>query len=57
MRYDDYIPPEEIRLIQSLKCKNRMEKDQIIFEYERKKKNDTLRNDSASKRVIRTFTK
>lgn len=48
--YDDYITPEEIRLIQSLKGKNRMEKDQIIFEYERKKKNEyTLSNDRTSK--------
>ena len=34
---DDYITPEEIRLIDTLKGKNRMEQDQIIFEYERTK--------------------
>lgn len=37
MLYDDYITPEQINLISSLKGKNRMEQDQIIYEYERKK--------------------
>lgn len=36
MIYDDYITPAEIRLIETLKDKSRMEQDQIIFEYERK---------------------
>ena len=39
MLYDDYITPEQINLINSLKGKSRMEQDQIIFEYERIKKN------------------
>ncbi len=37
MRIDDYISLQEIRLINSLKSKSRMEQDQIIFDYERKK--------------------
>ena len=37
MKYDEYITPEEIRLIETLKGKSRMEQDQIIFEYERTK--------------------
>lgn len=50
MIYDEYIPTEEINLISSLKGKNRMEQDQIIYEYERIKGNGyTLRNDRASK--------
>ena len=36
MKYDDRLTPEEIRLMQTLKGKNRMEQDQIIYEYERK---------------------
>lgn len=36
-KYDEYITPEEIRLIETLKGKSRMEQDQIIFEYERTK--------------------
>ena len=32
--FDDYLTPSEIRLINELKGKNRMEKDQIIGEYE-----------------------
>ena len=39
MRIDDYVSAEEIRLMQELKGKNRMEQDQIIFEYERKMNN------------------
>ena len=35
MRIDTYISLEEIRLIESLKGKSRMEQDQIIFDYER----------------------
>jgi hypothetical protein len=35
MMYDDYIPHEELRLIETLKGKSRMEQDQIIYEYER----------------------
>lgn len=50
IKYDEYLTQEEIRLIQTLKGKSRMEKDQIIFEYERKKKNgNTLSNDRTSK--------
>jgi hypothetical protein len=52
MIYDENITTEETRLIQTLKGKSRMEQDQIIYEYERNKKNDTLRNDGASKRII-----
>lgn len=37
MRFDDCLTPEEIRLIDTLKGKSRMEQDQIIFEYERTK--------------------
>lgn len=37
MRYDEYITQDEIRLMESLKGKSRMEQDQIIYEYERKK--------------------
>ena len=37
MRYDEYITPEEQRLIETLKGKSRMEQDQIIYEYERGK--------------------
>ena len=36
MRIDEYIPQEEIRLINSLKGKNRMEQDEILGVYERK---------------------
>ena len=36
MKYDDRLTPEEIRLMQTLKGKSRMEQDQIIYEYERK---------------------
>lgn len=36
MRIDDNFSSEEIRLINTLKAKNRMEQDEIIFEYERK---------------------
>lgn len=39
IKYDEYITPEEIRLMQALKGKSRMEQDQIISEYERKKEN------------------
>ena len=48
-KYDEYITPEEIRLMQALKGKSRMQQDQIICEYERGKKNDFIRNDSTSK--------
>lgn len=49
-KYDEYITPEEIRLMQTLKGKSRMEQDQIIYEYERGKKNGNIvRNDSSSK--------
>ena len=34
MRIDDFISSDEIRLIDKLKGKNRMEQDQIIFDYE-----------------------
>ena len=36
MKYDDRLTPDEIQLMQTLKGKNRMEQDQIIYEYERK---------------------
>jgi hypothetical protein len=39
MRIDEYLSPEEIRLMQMLKGKNRMEMDEILYEYERKIKN------------------
>lgn len=32
--FDDYLTPSEIRLINELKGKNRMEQDQIIGEHE-----------------------
>ena len=34
MRYDENLTSAEIRLIETLKGKNRMEQDQIIGEYE-----------------------
>ena len=34
MKYDDNFTAAEIRLIETLKGKNRMEQDQIIGEYE-----------------------
>ena len=40
MIFDDYITPEEIQLINTLKGKSRMEQDQII--YERTKENDFI---------------
>lgn len=50
MKYDEYITPEEIRLMQALKGKSRMEQDQIIYEHERIKQNgNTLRNERTSK--------
>ena len=39
MRVDEYFSPEEIRLMEELKGKSRMEQDQIIGEYERKNNN------------------
>lgn len=56
MIYDEDITPKEIRLINSLKGKSRMEQDQIIYEYERTKENDIVRNDNPSKRTIRPLT-
>lgn len=35
MLYDENLTPAEIRLIETLKGKSRMEQDQIIYEYER----------------------
>lgn len=52
MRYDEYVTPAEIRLMETLKGKSRMEKDQIIFEYERTKENDTLRVNRTGKRTV-----
>ncbi len=53
MIHDDYLTQDEIRLTETLKGKSRMEQDQIIYEYERKKKNGYIvRNDSTSKRII-----
>lgn len=37
MIYDENLTADEIRLIETLKGKSRMEQDQIIYEYERKK--------------------
>lgn len=37
MKFDDNLTPEEMRLIDTLKGKSRMEQDQIIYEYERTK--------------------
>lgn len=37
MKYDDSFSFEEKRLMDTMKGKNRMEQDQIIFDYERKK--------------------
>lgn len=34
MRIDDYVPSQEIRLIETLKDKNRMEQDEILGEWE-----------------------
>lgn len=34
MRNDEYLSPEEIRLMQMLKGKNRMEMDEILGEWE-----------------------
>ena len=34
MRFDDDITPQEIRLINALKGKSRMEQDQILWEWE-----------------------
>lgn len=39
MIYDDDLTAEEIRLIKTLKAKNRMEQDEIIGDYE----NDIIR--------------
>jgi hypothetical protein len=39
MRFDEYFSPEEIRLMEELKGKSRMEQDQILYEYERKNNN------------------
>ena len=39
MRIDDYVPYEEISLVESLKGKSRAEQDEIIFDYERKMRN------------------
>jgi hypothetical protein len=39
MRIDDNFSSAEIRLINTLKGKSRMEQDQIIFYYERKMNN------------------
>lgn len=42
MNKDDNFTPSEMHLIEELKGKSRMEQDQIIYEYERKKENDTI---------------
>ena len=56
MIYDEYIPPEEIRLIETLKGKTLSDKDQIIYEYEKRYKNDTLRNVNPSTGTVRAVT-
>lgn len=35
MLYDENLTPAEIRLIETLKGKSRMEQDQIVYDYER----------------------
>lgn len=42
MIYDEYLTPEEQRLIDTLQGKNRMEKDQILGEVESGKKSVRL---------------
>ena len=42
MRYDEYLTPNEIWLMETLKGKSRMEQDQIIYEYERGNKNGNI---------------
>lgn len=37
MKYDEYLSSEDIRIINLLKKANRMEKDQILWEEEKKK--------------------
>lgn len=50
MRHDDYFSHEEMQLMGTLKGKNRMEQDQIIFEYERKMSyGNAIRNDNTGK--------
>ena len=45
MLYDENLTPAEIRLINKLKNKTRMEQDQLQAELEKEKiKNETLRN-------------
>ena len=39
MRFDEYLTPEEIRLMNELKGKSRMEQDQILYQYEKEHKN------------------
>jgi hypothetical protein len=42
MRYDDNFSPQEIRLMNELKKKSRMEQDQILAEHEKEHKNGKL---------------
>lgn len=37
MKYDEYLSPEDIRIMNLLKKSNRMEQDQILWEEEKKK--------------------
>lgn len=39
MKYDEHVSIQEIRLMETLKGKNRMEQDQIIGEYEKRGNN------------------
>ena len=39
MRIDEYVPHDEMKLMNELQGKSRMEQDQIIAEYERKNGN------------------
>ena len=56
MIYDEYISPEEKRLIETLKGKTLSDKDQIIYEYEKRYTNDALRNVNPSTGTVRTVT-
>ena len=49
MSYDEYLTTDEIRLMDKLKGKNRMEQDEILGGYEN---GNIIRNDSTSKQFI-----
>lgn len=56
MIYDEYISPEEKRLIETLKGKTLSDKDQIIYEYEKRNKNEFVSNDRTSTGTVRAVT-